>query len=50
VAVTEDRLSSDVRRGENHGKTPTHAAAVRQEQRSRAILPSAAATLKNARP
>jgi len=87
VAVTEDRLRSEVQRGENHGKTLTHAAVVRymatigqaaadgpasaraeiplaaewqranlkivafvQEQRSRAILASAAATLKNAHP
>jgi hypothetical protein len=82
VAVTEDRLRSDVKRGENHGKTLVHAAVVRymatigqaaaegpasahaeiplaadwqranvrivafvQEQRSRAILASAAASL-----
>ncbi len=87
VAVTEDHLKSDVQRGENRGKTLTHAAVVRymatigqaasdgptsaraaiplaaewqpanvkivvfvQEQRSRTILASAAATLKNARP
>ena len=29
VAVTEDRLQSDVRRGENHGRVLTHAAVVR---------------------
>ena len=29
VAVTEDRLRSDVTRGENHGRTLTHAAVVR---------------------
>jgi hypothetical protein len=87
VAVTEDRLRSEVKRGENHGKTLTHAAVVRymatigqaaaegpasaraevplasdwqrvnvkivafvQEQRSRSILASAAAPLKNAQP
>jgi hypothetical protein len=30
VAVTEDRLNSEVTRGENRGKTLTHAAVVRQ--------------------
>jgi hypothetical protein len=29
VAITEDRLSSDVRRGENHGRVLSHAAVVR---------------------
>ena len=29
VAVTEDRLRSDVKRGENHGHVLTHAAVVR---------------------
>jgi hypothetical protein len=29
VAITEDRLRSDVKRGENHGRTLTHAAVVR---------------------
>lgn len=29
VAVTEDRLTSDVRRGENHGRVLSHAAVVR---------------------
>lgn len=29
VAVTEDRLKTDVRRGENHGRTLVHAAVVR---------------------
>jgi hypothetical protein len=30
VAVTEDQLRSDVKRGENHGRVLTHAAVVRQ--------------------
>jgi hypothetical protein len=29
VAITEDRLTTDVRRGENHGRTLAHAAVVR---------------------
>ena len=29
VAITEDRLRTDVKRGENHGRTLTHAAVVR---------------------
>jgi hypothetical protein len=32
VAVTEDRLQSDVKRGENHGRVLTHAAVVRSLQ------------------
>jgi hypothetical protein len=30
VAVTEDRLRTDVKRGENHGRTLTHSAVVRE--------------------
>ena len=30
VAVTEDQLRSDVKRGENHGRVLAHAAVVRQ--------------------
>lgn len=33
LAVTEDRLRSDVTRGENHGRTLTHAAVVRRMEK-----------------
>jgi hypothetical protein len=45
VAVTEDRLQSDVSRGENHGRVLKHAAVVRQLQVAGELLPAGPATV-----